>query len=372
MKKHFRAAAILLALLAALAGPAQAALAGPVETARTCSLTLSHLVRGEDNQSLPLSGVVFRLYRVGDMSEDVVFSLTGDFTDCGVDLKGLDADGWNAAASTLAAYAQAHQPRQTARTDSAGLAFFEGLPTGLYLLVGEDAKVGEATYRVAPFLVSLPGWEDGWVYDVDANTKPDSTPRPPQTELMVIKVWNDNGSRDRRPASVEAVLRRDGQEVERVALSAENHWRHTWSDLDPAYHWTVIEGSVPPGYSVTYTGNDLQIAITNTYHRDDPDEPGPNRPHQPGEPNDPKDPDVPDVDIPDEPVPEGDAPPNTPGTPGEPDVPEVDIPDEDTPLTGLPQTGLLWWPVPVLAGAGILLFTLGWWQRNGGRKSRED
>lgn len=372
MKKHIRTAAILLTLLTALVVPAQAA--APVETARTCSLTLSHLVRGEDNQSLPLSGVAFRLYRVGDMSENVIFSLTGGFADYPVRVNGLDADGWNAAAGTLAAYAGASgiQPRQTVRTDGAGLAYFSDLATGLYLLTGDDVKLGETTYRVAPFLVSLPGWEGGWVYDVDANTKPDGTQRPPQTELTAIKVWNDQNSGSSRPERVEAVLRRDGQEADRVELSADNFWRHTWSELDPAYTWTVTEGSVPAGYWVTYTGNEFQIVITNTYHHDDPNDPGDPTPNRPHRPNEPSDPDTPDVDIPDEPVPEGGTPPNTPGTPGDPGTPEVEIPDTPPPLTGLPQTGLLWWPVPVMAAAGLLLFGLGWWRRNGGQSGHED
>ena len=53
--------------------------------------------------------------------------------------------------------------------------------------------------------------------------------------------------------------------------------------------------------------------------------------------------------IPDEPPPGGDWPGgDEPGEPGEPD---------------LPQTGVLWWPVPVLACAGLFLFLIGWGKR---------
>ena len=31
-----------------------------------------------------------------------------------------------------------------------------------------------------------------------------------------------------------------------------------------------------------------------------------------------------------------------------------------TPTAPIPETGQLWWPVPILAGAGMILFVIGW------------
>lgn len=39
--------------------------------------------------------------------------------------------------------------------------------------------------------------------------------------------------------------------------------------------------------------------------------------------------------------------------------PELEILDTDVPLSYLPQTGLLWWPVPVMAAAGMILVISG-------------
>lgn len=39
--------------------------------------------------------------------------------------------------------------------------------------------------------------------------------------------------------------------------------------------------------------------------------------------------------------------------------PEVEIPEEDPPLAMLPQTGLLWWPVPLMAAAGAAFVLYG-------------
>ena len=47
------------------------------------------------------------------------------------------------------------------------------------------------------------------------------------------------------------------------------------------------------------------------------------------------------------------------------DTPEgEDIPEETVPKgPGLPQTGVLWWPVPILACCGMGLFVIGWARR---------
>jgi len=65
--------------------------------------------------------------------------------------------------------------------------------------------------------------------------------------------------------------------------------------------------------------------------------------------DDPDDPTPPPTDIPDNPPPGGGK---------EPD-PTEEIPDEDVPLAVLPQTGLLQWPIPVMAAAGLLLVAVG-------------
>ena len=69
------------------------------------------------------------------------------------------------------------------------------------------------------------------------------------------------------------------------------------------------------------------------------------------DPEDPEDPPgPPPEDIPDNPP---------PGDPGDPGDPPEEIPEEEVPLATLPQTGLLQWPVPVMAMAGLVLFMFG-------------
>ena len=62
--------------------------------------------------------------------------------------------------------------------------------------------------------------------------------------------------------------------------------------------------------------------------------------------------------------------PDVPLGPVEPEEPGEEIPDPEVPLAQLPQTGMLQWPVPVLALAGLVLFSTGWMMDQKGRKAR--
>lgn len=69
-------------------------------------------------------------------------------------------------------------------------------------------------------------------------------------------------------------------------------------------------------------------------------------------------PPVPNVDIPDTDVPLATTDPDHPDNPDDPDD-LLELDDPDVPLANLPQTGQLWWPVPLLAVAGMALVMLG-------------
>lgn len=92
---------------------------------------------------------------------------------------------------------------------------------------------------------------------------------------------------------------------------------------------------------------------------DDPDPDTPDRPNPPDEPNTPDEPEIPDEPIPDEPTPTVDIGDEEVPLVDTPEDPEIEIPDEEPPLARLPQTGLLWWPVPVMALAGAACVVFG-------------
>ena len=234
-------------------------------------------------------------------------------------------------------------------------AVFTDLEPGLYLVRGVERQVDGKYYTPLDFLVTLPGWvrndetgDDEWIYDVEVTGKGEERPinNPSYTSLKVLKVWEDNGNEELpTEVTVQLLYRKRGTNdpfvvKETVTLTREND-SYIWSNLDDDYEWIIQEINVPEGYVSSTSQNGVNFVITNEYipeFEEFPDDPPPLDEF----------PNLPDIDIPDE----------DPPLVGPPDL--TDIEDEDVPLASLPQTGMLWWPVPILAVSGMFLFILGW------------
>ena len=332
MKRVNRWAGLLLcaALLCALL-PTTAAARGVIDTSRPLSLTLNY----------PCAGIEFQIYYVAEVSAYGEYTLTGDFRDDPVTLDQPDQAGWRALAAALDGYVarDQRQPLAKGTTDSSGKVVFNGLERGLYLVTWQKHTTGGYTYTPEPFLVGVPGLDaaDDWIYDVtaapkyDRDREPDS-PDDKTVRRKVLKVWKDNGDKTNRPKTVTVLLLRNGKVYDQVILSEENNWSYTWDNLNKKDTWQVVESDVAGDYTVTVSREGITFVVTNTLSEEIPDEPPP-----------------------------GDLPPKQP---------DEDIPDE-TPPQGpvLPQTGVLWWPVPVLACCGMGLFLAGWSKR---RKEEQD
>ncbi len=295
--------AMCLSLVSAVTLASQAFALTTIDTDKACSMKLDC---SYDGSALP--GMTFQIYRVADVSETVMFTLSGDFAGYKVNVNNLDSSGWNTAANTLANYVGFDNisALMTQTTDNKGHADFSTLQTGLYLIMGQRITIDNTIYTVAPFLVSLPNLSGNttWTYEVSAAPKLSATTIDDNpVDISIIKVWNDNNNASARPAGIDVVLLKDGAPYATYTLTAANYWRHTWSSLSDRYTWTVIEKNVSDVYTVTYSSNHTTLTITNT-----------------------------SVD--------------TPKVPGK--------------NSTLPQTGVLWWPVSALAVMGLLLFGIGW------------
>lgn len=402
MKRKYwfqRTAAMVLCLLLCLCSMRTAASASeaypyPSITDRDalCSLSLA----------FGAPGVTVRVYRVAEVSEDVRFTLTGAFAGYPVNLDGLTSAGWAALAQTLRGYAFLDdiQPLATGVSDENGYLTFTDLPIGLYLVEGERTGNVEEGYRQpAPFVICLPNWESatdpdtgtvsaGWQYNVAA--RPKYTTLDGDVDMRrVLKVWEDGGgSAANRPAQISVTLLKNGEPYDTVDLNAENNWRYAWEELDGEADWQLVENVSAGSYTVSVSLQGVTYVVTNTYSPPPPDNPPPDNP--------PPDNPPPDNPPPDNPPPENPPPDNPPPVPpspdediDEPEVPlsttdpepdprnpedpnhpeEEDIDDPDIPLARLPQTGQLWWPVPLLAVGGMTMLLLGLIFR---RRSRSD
>lgn len=122
------------------------------------------------------------------------------------------------------------------------------------------------------------------------------------SRIHVLKVWKKDNKKS-RPKSIEVcLLRSDGIVVDKVVLNSDNQWSTTWDHLSTSYTYRVMETSVPSGYKESCTREKDTIVLTNT------------------------------------------------GS----DKYRVEKKDEV-----LPNSGQLWWPVPVLLFVGLVLFGLG-------------
>lgn len=303
-----RAGAFAALVLLACALAVTAA-AQTIDLDRENTLTVSF---GESGEGFP--EVEFSLYPVASLTEEGEYALTGDFAQYPVSLEDLDSSGLRSLAQTLDAYVARDTltPLLSQETGEDGMVSFDGLSPGLYLVLGESYTQDNTVYTPSPMLFYLPdqGEDGGWEYEVTASCKFDQEETTDTTvSRKVQKVWKDNGNQSKRPEMVFVQLLENGAVVDTVALSEENNWEYTWEGLDASSRWQVAETSVPDGYTVTVTQEGTLFVVTNTYP--------------------------------------GKTPPK------------------------LPQTGLLWWPVPLLACAGLVLVIAGAAARRRGRGSHE-
>ncbi len=309
MKKINRFPSLLLSLITVLLLlPVSVLAAGKIDLTQPVSLTLSYQDGGT-----PLTGADFSAYLVATVDESGQLTTTKPFQSFRVDMTGKQDDTWRQLASTLEGYVlrDSVQPTAQGSTDGQGqLTLPTGgkkLTPGLYLILGSRHTQNGSYYDPSPFFVLLPTADreaNDYTYQVTADVKYDKTPVPDQPTKVtrtMQKVWKDDGHEKARPQEVVVQLLRGGQVYDTVTLNSQNNWRHRWSDLDSRYRWTVTEKTVAD-YTVTVTQEGKTFVVTNTYQ--------------------------------------------TP-TPGK----KTD--------TKLPQTGQLWWPVPVLLSVGLLLVLIG-------------
>ena len=136
--------------------------------------------------------------------------------------------------------------------------------------------------------------------DLSVDLKYETSDKP--SRIHVLKVWKKDNKKS-RPKSIEVcLLRSDGIVVDKVILNSDNQWTYTWDNLSTSYTYRVMETSVPSGYKESCTREKDTIVLTNT------------------------------------------------GS----DKYRVEKKDEV-----LPNSGQLWWPVPVLLFVGLVLFGLG-------------
>lgn len=327
----FAAMLCFVLLVSLLPGPARAA--ESMDVTHPVSLTVSFR-----RDSVAMEGAEFRIYLVATMDASGGLTPTDTFHPY---LGDLSDGSWVNKAATLEGYVLLDKIPHTdaAKTDAGGLAHFPSsgkvLTKGLYLVRGLRHTFDGRYYDPTAFLVLLPGTDaqtGEWVYDVAVSAKYQSQPIPdtPTTiKRKVLKVWDNRHHGSSQPQSVTVYLLRDGVVVDTVTLNDANNWRKTWDFLDSRYHWMVVEEPVT-NYDTVVFQQGITFVVKNTRREDIPDETAPK------------------------------PPPDSPTKPTE-CVPKPTTSGQNSGKNQpLPQTGQLWWPVPLLlfAGLGFVIFGL--------------
>ena len=290
--------------------PVGASAAGSIDLGHTHSLTIPAVYA-----DMPISGLRFDAYLISTVDqygELTVIDRYGAYAES-LDIRGKNDTAWKNMAQTLAREILLDpdlKPSRSAVTDADGVAKFADISMGLYLIVGNGVEKDGYVYSTSPFFVMLPEQDlssNTWNYHVVANAKPGQ--EPVKADYEVIKVWKDDCHKEQRPKSIAISLICDGEIYDTITLPHNGAWTYTWKDLDTNHQWTVMEKK-EQGYKdpdIQQEGN--TFIVTNTCSK-------PTTPPQPGKPT-------------------------------------------------LPQTGQLWWPVPVLIAAGLLFVVIGLVRRRG-------
>lgn len=253
-----------------------------------------------------VEGLEFQLYLVSTMNEDGTLTVEKTFKDLekNLQISGKNDDLWKNALQKIQQKILKNQdlkPEVSAKSDREGIAYFENLKKGLYFVVPCSFTEKGSVYSTSSFFVLLPDASNEnkeWDYTVDVSAKIEK--KALYEDYTVLKIWKDRDHEDQRPKKIVVNLFCDGKLYNTVELPQNGRWQYTWSDLETTHQWTVTEEKVK-GYEtsgIVLEGN--TFTITNTC-----------------------------------------------------------LQDKSTTSKKLPQTGQLWWPVPMLLCGGFLALIIG-------------
>ena len=337
-----------------------------------------------DGEERDIPNVEARLYQVAAMDEEGVFTATLDFESYPVDMStAAPPKQWLTLAKDMENFVNDRNlsPMLVKTGDDLGYVLFDNLEPGLYLLLfGEGVHPDYDHIRVGfmPTLMSMPyrgliNWNEDGLSTTHVQEQEDPEqwdfaftiiPKPQETKALcrLQKIWDDGGnSAGVRPKTLQVEIEFEDGVKQLVTMSAETGWL---TDIEPeslARVKTVRETDLPEDYIfVGWERIGTTIQLTNRYAPPPTPTPEPTPgptpvPTPTPEPTPPGPTPVP-TSTP-EPTPPGPTPVPT-STPIPRPVPTpISTPP---PKPTLPQTGMLWWPVPILLVSRAALMLFGW------------
>lgn len=245
----------LLMLVAATIFPVSA-------VAKNCTLTLVC-----SNNSKPVSNFEWSVYRIGSRNPYGGFVLEGSFKKYPVSLEDTSASAVQKAADTLENYAKLDGISADGKgtSDSQGRITLNSLSAGIYLISGTEYKTSKLRYIPSPSIIEL-GGNEGTNVTIYPKFTVEDIPEPAKTSYSVRKVWaNDEGASSARPKEITVELYANEKLYKTIKLNASNGWYYKW-ESESTVTWRVKESTVAKNYTVNVGKNDTEFLIVNTYN----------------------------------------------------------------------------------------------------------
>ena len=356
-----------------------------INTGRTGSLTVVHKIINDQNQEEVAKGVVIksRIYFIAEVDERGKYTIDPEFAsypkfaenpdffnngfnydewrDCvsHPDEDGVNTGGWNSGDLEEFIKERSISPTMSKESNLDGETLYSGLKLGIYFVVSDSVEIGEYEHSFINFVYPVPILEKPTTGgNLIINYDPEASPKKAKIGVVhcgIRKQWEDGGYTQFRPQSVTFQIYSGDELIDTVTLDSSNNWQYNWLHKGFVDNFSVKEVPVD-GYTsrVTVTQipgtHDFTYTCVNGYNPP-PDNPPPDNP--------PPDNPPPDNPPPDNPPPTN-PPSNPPGFPGLPAVlGAVRALPQVLGARRLPQTGQLWWPLPILVIAGIFFIVKG-------------
>lgn len=321
-----------------------------------------------------IRGMRWSAYRVGEFSSDGKLEFQDEFADYPVYLPDMSVSSLQNAANTMENYALIDEISSVASgtSDVNGEVLFQNLDDGVYLFSGSRYISGKKIYTPTPMFVEVKSGET-----ITSNAKFTVHERPSVDTQMysVKKVWQYDGDYvPLRPTEIEVELYCDNEFVKKITLGEENNWQYNWLG-DATSVWRCKELNIHVDYKVLYKNNETQYLLINNRDVLYNTTPSTTTTTTTSTTDNSQTTTFTTTKTNTDTI--------TSTSTSISDVTTASSTDTETSITSgssvsgsstttvrttttaggggkLPQTGQLWWPVPVLGAGGLIMFTIGW------------
>ncbi len=318
----------------------------------------SQISDGKITLDCGIQGMSWDIYRVAEACPDGSADYISELKNYRIPSFFRTGEELQSYAETVSGYIAAEKisPCGSGVTDESGMLCFADLEDGWYTAVPHRLALKNVVYMAQPLILCVSpdaAYSSAWGTEVSASPKI-STSKPESFKDIVIKFFPDDTIHTPEER-VTVIIFRDDEEYTTVELTRDNDWTYIIRDVpDDDTEWTVINSDAPEYVYPLYHRETNRTDDTSTethyiWHMTSTNLPS-------GDPHITMSTDdsdfnntVTETDSQDTPVTD-----TTSGT----DSP-VHTEINNSTDTGLPQTGQLWWPVPVLASAGFVLAAAG-------------